>query len=73
MFSLDMGLLWTYLASMLGVLVAVGLTVGLIAWYTGSRQKPAARGAEEVQAEATSDEGEHARGSAHRRILHGTR
>ena len=73
MFSLDMGLLWTYLASMLGVLVAVGLTVGLIAWYTQSRQEAGARGAEVVQAEVESDGGDRTRRGGHRRALHGTR
>ena len=50
MFSLDMGLLWTYLACMLGALVATALSVGLIAWYAGARKMRAGGGAEAVQA-----------------------
>ncbi|MBN2026512.1 MAG: hypothetical protein JW854_07135 [Actinobacteria bacterium] len=50
MFSLDMGLLWTYLASMLGVLVATGLTIGLVAWYTEARKQRAGGETEAVRA-----------------------
>jgi len=71
MFSLDMGLLWIYLASVFGVLVVTGVSAGLIAWYTETRKKPAGIGAGEIQEGEPGAGGRGAKRGGRRHIVHG--
>lgn len=71
MYGIDMGLLWTYLAYMFSAVVVVGLSTGLIAWYSGSRKKAAGNGgkiAGEERAAGTETAGRGGR----RHLAHGT-
>ena len=70
MYGIDMGLLWTYLAYMFLALVVVGLSTGLIAWYSDSRKKAAGKGGK-IEGEERAAGAEAARRGGRKHLAHG--